>query len=149
MGRDLDRPVKARGRPHRHGGRRRRSSSIAPNLMGIGPGGPVKTNGAPNGPGGATHTEPTSHGPRPGQAHQISRGWAAARSGPSNFQRTGRGRAQPINIFNFSRPGPANQFFKILGPARPIILSKARPGPARPVTSFRSARFGPAQTKSP
>ena len=65
MGRGPDRPVKTRGRPHRHGGRRSSSSSIAPNIMGSGPGRPVKTHGAPNEPGGATHIEPTSHGPRP------------------------------------------------------------------------------------
>ena len=42
-----------------------------------------------------------------GQARQIFRGWAAARPGPSNFQRMGRGPAQLIT------------FSKIHGPARP------------------------------
>ena len=132
------RPVKTLGRPHGHGGRRSNGSSISstPHLMGSGPGRPVETHGSPHGPGGAAHTEPTSHGPRPDPAHHISRGWAAARPGPSKLQRMGRGPAQPITLSNCHgpvRPGPSN-------------FQKSRPGPARPITfSNVSARSGPAR----
>ena len=70
-------------------------------------------------------------GPRPGPARRIFRGWAAARPGPSNFQRMGRGPAQPIT------------FSKIHGPARPIIFPKvsARPGPAHHMAA-RPMRHG-------
>ena len=68
--------------------------------------------------------EPTSHGPRPGPAHQISRGWAAARPSPSYFQ-----------LFP-ARPGPSR-------------FQKSRPGPTQPVTIFRSVRPGPAKTNGP
>ena len=90
--------------------------------MGSGPGRPVKTHGPPHGSGGAAHIEPTSHGPRPGPDHQVSRGWAAARPGPSKVQRMGRGPTQPIHFSNFhgpARPGQSN-------------FQKPRPGPARP-----------------
>ena len=101
-------PVKICGRPHGHGGRRTSSSSSTPHLMGGGPGRPVKTHGPPHGPGGAARIEPTSHGPWPGPAHQISRGWAAARPGPSIFQGMGRGPARPIKSpQDGPRPGPA------------------------------------------
>ena len=147
MGHGLGDPVKTRGRPHGHGGRRSSSSSITPHLMGSGPGRPVKTHGPPHGPGEATHIEPTSHGPRPGPAHQFSedrpppgpahqnfRLWAATRLSPSYFQ------------FFTARPGPAHQFFKSLGPARPGPLQfPDRPGPARPrqnkPLNFRSISF--------
>ena len=112
--------------------------------MGSGPGRPVKTHGPPHGPGGAAHIEPTSHRPRPGPAHQIPRGCAAARPGPSKFHSMGRGLARPIkisedgprpgpahHIANFSRPGPAHQFFKSLGPAGPA-RHNSQIGPARP-----------------
>ena len=141
MGHGPGRPVKTRGRPHGHGGRRSSSSSSnsTPHLMGNGPGRPVITHGPPHGPGGAAHAEPTSHGPRPCPVHQISRGWTAARPGPSKFQRMGRGPTQPITFSIF------------YGPARsgPSHFRKSRLGPARPVTSFRSARPGPAQTNGP
>ena len=56
MGHGPDRPVKTRGRPDGHGGRRSSSScSSASHLMGSGPVRPVKTHEPPNGPGGATH----------------------------------------------------------------------------------------------
>ena len=112
----------------------------SPHLMGSGPGWPVKRRVPPHGPGGAAHTEPTSHGPRPDPAHHISRGWAAARPGPSKLQRMGRGPAQPITLSNCHgpvRPGPSN-------------FQKSRPGPARPITFSKvSARPGPAQTNGP
>ena len=98
MGHGPGRPVKTRGRPHGHGGRRS-SSSSTPHLMRSGPDRPVKTHGPPHGPGRAAHIEPTSHGPRPGPAHQNFREWAAARPSPSHFQ-----------IFT-AGPGPAHQFF--------------------------------------
>ena len=77
------------------------------------------------------------------------RGWVAARLGPSNFHRMGRGPTRPIkiskdgprpgpahHIFKNSRPGPAqaHQIFKSLGPARPgpSHFQKSLPGPARP-----------------
>ena len=68
-------------------------------------------------------------GPRPGPAHHNFRGWAAARPGPSKFQRIGRGPARPIIFSKVSAgPGPAHHIFKSLGPARP--------GPdKRPMTS--------------
>ena len=148
MGHGPGRPVKTCGRPHGHGGRRSSRSSCTPHLMGSGPGRPVKTHGPPHGPGGAAHIEPTSHGPRPGPArpiifsedgprpslvHQNFRGWAAARPSPSHFQ-----------IFT-ARPGPDHQLFKSLGPAQlgPSQFQKCPPGPARPITIFRSARPGP------
>ena len=56
-------------------------------------------------------------GPRPGPARRIFRGWAAARPGPSNFQRMGR--------------GPAHHFFKV----------SARPGPAHHMAA-RPMRHG-------
>ena len=123
-------PVKTCGRPHGYGGRRSCISNT-PHLMGSGPGRPVKTHEPPHGPGGAAPMEPTSHWPRPDPAYQISRGWAAARRGPSNFQRMGRGPTQPIT------------FSKFHGPARPIIFSKvsARPGPSH----FQKSRPGPAR----
>ena len=134
------RPVKTRGRPYWHGGRRRSSSSSTPHLMGSGPGRPVKTYRPPHGPGGAAHIEPTSHGPRPGPVHQISRGWAAARPGPSNFQSMGCGPARPIKMSEDGpRPDPAHHIFK-----------SSWPGPARPIRfSNVSARPGPAQTNGP
>ena len=145
MGYGPGRLVKTCGRPHGRGGRRTSSGSCKPHLMGYGPGRPVKTCRPPHGPGGAAHIEPTSHGPRPGPAHQISRGWTAARPGPSKFQRMGRGPAQPIRFSNFhgparpgpsdfqkSRPGPAHHISKRLGPARPGPSQFSdRPGPAR------------------
>ena len=128
MGHGPGRPVKARGRPHGHGGCRRSSSNSTPHLMGSGPSRRVTTHGPPHGPGGATRIEPTSHGPRPGAAHQISRGWAAARPGPSYFQ------------FFTARPGRAHQFFKSPGPAHHIFKSL---GPTRPGPSQFSDRPGP------
>ena len=137
MGYGPGRPVKTRGRPHGHGGRRISSSRSTPHLMVSGPGRSVKPHGPPHGPGGAAHIEPTSHGQRPGPAHQMSRGWAAARPGPSKFQRMGRGPAWPIKISeDGSRPGPAHHIFNFSqpDPARPINFSKisARSGLARP-----------------
>ena len=69
---------------------------------------------------------------RPG--HQIIIWGAAARSGPSNFQRMGLGPARPINFQRMGR-----------GPAQPITVSKftARPGPAHHFF-FISARPDPA-----
>ena len=135
MGHDPGQPVKTRGRPHGQGGRRRSSSSSTPHLMGSGPGRPVKTYRPPHGPGGAAHIEPTSHGPRPGPAYQISRGWAATRPGPSIFQFF-TARPGPSD-FQKSRPGPAHHIFKSLGPARHNFqIDPARHGPdKRPMTS--------------
>ena len=91
--------------------------------MGSGPGRPVKTHGPRHGPGGAALTEPASNGPRPGPAHQISRGWAAARPMP--------------------RPDPAITFSRVHGPARlgPLKFQKSRPGPSQ----FQQLRPGPAR----
>ena len=120
------------GRP-RHTQRSRSCSSSTPHLMGHGPGGPVKTRGRPHGPGGTAHIKPTSHGPRPGPAHQIARGWAAARPGQPNFQRMRRGPARPTKFSEGGlRPDPVHHIFKF-----------SRPGPARPGSIFRSARPGP------
>ena len=70
-----------------------------------------------------------------------------------------RGPARPIHFldaaprpglahhnFEVSRPGPAHQFFKIIGLARPGTshFQNTRPCPARPITIFTSARPGPA-----
>ena len=96
--------------------------AVVHHMMGSGPGRPVNTHGRPHGPGGAAHTEPTSHGPRPGPAHQISRGSAAARPGPSVFQRIGRGPAQRIASSKISRPGPSD-----------LSRVSARPGPAHDI----------------
>ena len=150
MGHGPGRPVKIRGQPHGHGGRRSSSSSRStPHLMGSGPGRPVKTLGPPHGPDGAVHIEPTSHGPRPGRAHQISRGWATARPGPSNFERIGRGPARPVKIQRMGR-GPTQPItFSIFhGPAwpGPSIFQKSRPHPARRITYSKvSALPGPAR----
>ena len=46
-----------------------------------------------------------------GPAHEFFKSWAAARPGPSNCQRMGRGPAQPIAFLKFTaraRPGPAH-----------------------------------------
>ena len=162
MGHGQGRPVKTREWPHEHGGRHSSSSSNIPHLMGSSPGRPVKTHGPPHGPGGAADIELTSHGPRPGLAHQISRGWGAARSGPSIFQRMGLGPARPIKLFRgwavarlspsqfqffTARAGPAHPIFKSFGPAQHVFkslgparhnfqISPARPSPdKRPMTS--------------
>ena len=74
MGHGPGLPVTTRGQSHGHVGRRCSSSSSTSHLMGSGPGRPVKTHGPPRGSGGAAHIEPTSYGPRPGPAHQVSRG---------------------------------------------------------------------------
>ena len=108
-------------------------------LMGHGPGRPVQTFGRPHGHGecrrSSSSTTPDllgsgpnlpvkTHGPphEPGVAAHIE----PASHGP--------------------RPGPAHQFFKRLGPVRPgpSHFQTFWPGPARPVTIFRSAR--PRQT---
>ena len=62
-----------------------------------------------------------SDGPRLGPARQIDGCWAAVRPGPSHFR-------------SFTaKPGPAHQFFKILGPARPTAIFRSdRPGAAGP-----------------
>ena len=138
MGHGPGQPVKTRGRPHGHGGRRRSSSSSTPHLMGSGPGRPVKTHGPPHGPGRAAHIEPTSHGPRPGPAHQIFREWAAAQPSPLQISEGGPRPGPAHHIFTArpgpshfqqSRPGPAHQISNSLGPAQPITFSKvsARP----------------------
>ena len=108
-----------------------------------------------NGRGAAWPIKFQEDEPRPGLAHRIFRGWAAARPDPSNFQGMGRGpRPDPAHhISNFSRAGPAHQSFKSLGSAgpsrsRPITFSKvsARPGT---ITRSAPARPGPAQTNGP
>ena len=160
MGHGPGRPVKTCGRSHGHGGRS--SSSSSTHLIGSGPGRPVKIHGPPHGPGGAAQIKPTfmgrsparhikfrEDGPRPGPAHQFFRGWAAARPGPSKFQRMGRGPTQPVTFSNFhgwARPGPSIFLKSRPGPSH---FQKSRPGPDRPVTIFRSARPGPAQTNGP
>ena len=104
MGHGPGRPVKTRRWPYGRGGRRRSSSSRTPHLLCSGRGRPVKTRRPPHGQGGAAYIEPTSHGPGP----SISRGWAAARPGPSECQRMGRDPTQPIKFSIFpARPGPA------------------------------------------
>ena len=153
MGHGPGRPVKTRGRPHGHGGCRS-SSNSTPHLMGSSPGRPIKTHGPPHEPGGAAHIEPTSHGPRPGPAHQISRGWAAARPdpswagwsgpyrahisraaprpGPSNFERMGRGLARSIKTSeDWPQPDLAHHISNFSRPG-PSNFQKSRPGPARP-----------------
>ena len=154
MGHGPGRPVELSGRPHGQGGRHS-SGSITPHLMGSGPGRPVKAHGPPQGQGGTAPIEPTSHGPRPGPVYPISIRRAVARSGPSTFQGTGRGRARHIKrpedgpppdpahrIFNFSRPGPAPFIKCSKGSARSnparhnFQIGLARPGPdKRPMTS--------------
>ena len=153
MGHSPGRPVKTRGRPHGHVGRRSSSSSTScstPHLMGSSPGRPVKTHGPPHGPGVAAHIEPTSHGSRPGLAHQILRGWAAARPGPSIFQRTGRVPARPTKISQDGpRPDPAHQIFKFHGPARPgpSNFERMGRGPTQPITFL--IFHGPARPGPP
>ena len=147
MGHGPGRPVRTRGRPHGHGRRRSSSSSSTPHLLGSGPGRPIKRHGPPHGPGGAADIEPTSHGLRPGPAHPISKGWAAARPGLSKFQRMGRGPTQPITFSIFhgpARPGPSIIPTSRDGPARLITFSKVS---ARPITIFRSDRPGPARPR--
>ena len=57
-------------------------------------------------------------------AHPIIIWWAAARPGPSNFQRIGRGPARPIKFSEDGPPpGPAHHIFQKFT-ARPIIFSK-------------------------
>ena len=76
-------------------------------------------------------------------AHQILIWWAAARSGPSIFQRMGRGPAQPITfskIYGPARPGPSHgseghETRALYGPARQLG------GPAR---GFDGPAHGPA-----
>ena len=68
MGHGPGRPVKTRGRPHGHGGRRS-SSNSTPHLMGSGPSRPVKTHEPSHGSDGAAHIHPKYHGPRPSPAH--------------------------------------------------------------------------------
>ena len=81
--------------------------------------------------------------PRPGPGNQILIWWAAARPGPSIFQRMGHGPAQPIT------------FSKIQGPARPdpshgseAHETRALYGPARqlrrPVRRFDGPAHEPA-----
>ena len=150
MGHGPGRPVKTRGRPHGHGGRRSSSSSSSstPHTMGSGPCRPVTIHESPHGPGRAAHIEPTSHGPRPGPGAKTSRVWAAARLGPSNSPRIGRSPVRPIKIAeNGPRSDPAHDSFNFSrpGPARSITCSKvsARPGPARHVFQIGPARPGP------
>ena len=153
MGRGRGRAAKTRGPPLGQGGRRNSSRSSSPHIIGRGPGRPMKTRGPPHGLGGAAHVEPTSHGPRPGPAHQIFRAWVAARPGPPDFHLMGRGPARPIKFSEHGlRPGPAHQIFRAWAAARPgpLIFRNSRPGPARPITfSNISAQPGPARTNGP
>ena len=123
-----------RGPSHGPGGRRHRSSSSTSHFMGRGPGRPVKTSGPPHRLGEAAHIKPTSHGPRPDPAHQISIRWATARPGPPIFQMMGRGPARPIKFSDDGpRPGLAYQnISKLSAPPGPSHFKKSRPGPARP-----------------
>ena len=91
----------------------------------------MRTRAPPHALGGVAHLEPTSHGSRPGPAHRI------LDAGP----RPGR----PIIILKFH--GPARHGFEIIGPARlgRSRFQTTRPGPARPIIIFRSARPGPAR----
>ena len=76
-------------------------------------------------------------GPRPGQAHQISIWWAAARPGSSSFGGCAAARPGPAHqLFGGWPPaGPAHNYWKTFtarfGPARSIFLSSvsAWPGP--------------------
>ena len=157
MGRGLGRPAKTRGLSHGQGGLRHRtyySSNSTPHFMGRGPSRPGKTRGPPHGLGRAAHIKPTSHGQRPGPAHQISSRWAAARLGPSNFHMMGRGPARPIKFSDDGprpglhhqishdgpQPGPAHQIFRTLGPAQPgpPNFQNSRPGPARPIQILKT-----------
>ena len=78
-------------------------------------------------------------GPRPGPTRQIFRGWTAARPGPSNFQRMGRGPAQPITFSKRHGPArPGSSFFRSLG--------RPRPGPSHSSESHETrALYGPAR----
>ena len=92
-------PARETHGPSHGSGRRRHRSSCAPHIMRHGPGRLVKTRGPPRGLCRAAHIKPTSHGLRPGPAHQSSSRWAAAWPAPSLFK--------------------IIDLFKILGPARP------------------------------
>ena len=87
---------------------------------------------------------------------------AAARPGPSNFERMGRGPARLIKVSKDGpRPGPAHQNFRVRAAARPspsqFQFLPARPGlahqffkrlgPARPGPSQFSDRPGPARPR--
>ena len=156
----MGRPVKTRGRPHRHGGRRSSSSSSTQHLMGSGPGRPGQNTWAASWAGRSV----------PYRSHLLL---PAARPGPSNFEWMSRSPARPIKIsedgprldptshFQLfpARLGPAYQCFTRLGSARrgpsqalarPDTarqnLSKSRAGPARLITfSNVSAWPGPSQ----
>ena len=72
-----------------------------------------------------------------GPTHKNLIWWAAARPGPSKFQRMGRGPARSINFSEDGpRPGPAHHIKKKLRPSHPgpSFFQKSRPGPARPTT---------------
>ena len=78
-------------------------------------------------------------GPRPGPAYQFFIGWAAARPGPSKFQRMGRGPALPINFSdNGPRLGPARHIFRRWAATRPgpLNITFFRPGPAHYCLKF-------------
>ena len=122
-GRGPGRPAKTRGPPQGQGGRRRRRRNSTPQFMGRGPSRPVTTRRPPHGPGRAAHIKPTSHGARPGPAHQkIVKTLGLAQPGPSIFfQKSRPGPAQPIKFQpQNSRPGPARPMGNFqIGPARP------------------------------
>ena len=110
--------------------------------MSSGPGWPVKTDGSPQGPGGVAHIDPTSHGPWPGPAHQLSRGWAATGAGPSIFQRMCRGPAHHFHTgWAAARHGPSKLQRMGRDPTKPITLNQFY-GPVRSI-KFRNvlARF--------
>ena len=58
--------------------------------------------------------------------------WAAARPGPSNFDKMGRGPTQPITSSNFHGPARPIKFSKVSARPSPSHFQKSRPGPARP-----------------
>ena len=79
------------------------------------------------------------YGPRPGPAHQFFIWWAAARPGPSNFQRMGRGPAQPITfskIHGPARPGQRHSQFFRPGPANDMAARPIKHGLIRAGTTF-------------
>ena len=106
MGHGPGRPVKTRGRSHRHVGGRSCSSSSAPNLMGSAPG---------------RASEHVCLAERHiWVTYRADISWAAVRPGASNFERMGRGPARPTSFSKVSpRPGPS-PFSDRPGPAHAI-----------------------------